>query len=124
MAAPAERLSILRRDDLAVVTFTDTSILDTMQIDDIGRQLNELVEKGGCRRMVLDFANVKFLSSATLGILLTLRRKCDEAAGRLAIAALRPELRRVFQVTRLDSMFTFYPDRATAERELALNPEA
>jgi anti-anti-sigma factor len=111
---PIERLLVTTHDDLAVVGFADTSILDTVQIDDIGRQLNALVEKQGCRRVLLDFANVKFLSSATLGVLLTLRRKCDEAKGRLAIAALRMDLYRVFQVTRLDGMFEFYPDRDAA----------
>jgi anti-sigma B factor antagonist len=64
--------------------------------------------------MVLDFCNVKFLSSHALGILLTLNKKLAAIKGNLAICGLRSELMKVFSITSLDKMFKFFPDDAAA----------
>ncbi len=110
--------------DITIVEFTEASILDSLQIEQLGRDLNELPEKRNVRKLVLDFANVKFLSSSALGILLTLRRKCDEFKGKLAICNMRAELIKVFRVTKLDTLFTFFPSCDEALRALGGDPKA
>ncbi|MGD8451683.1 MAG: STAS domain-containing protein [Phycisphaerae bacterium] len=101
-------MSVERRGSTGVVSFQQNSILDTVSIQNLSRQLYELVDAGETPRLLIDFTNVRFLSSQALGVLLTLRRKADKSGTQVAFAGLRPELQRVFQVTKLDTMFAFY----------------
>jgi anti-sigma B factor antagonist len=115
--ANSPRLLINTLKDVTVVTFQDISILDALQIDEIGEELYDLVDKKDRRKLILDFANVKFLSSSALGVLITLHKKSTTAKGRVVLCSLRDDLKKVFEITRLDRMFTFCP---TEEEALAV----
>lgn len=106
-------------DGVTVVSFKDASILDAMVIQRIGRELYKLVEDDQRRKIVLDFSEVRFLSSQALGVLLTLRRKADRSGAKIALAAIRPELAKVFKLTNLDQLFEFHNDRETAVSKLS-----
>ncbi len=95
---------------VTVVTFTDSSILDAGTIDQMGRDLYYLTDQQNKQKLVLDFSNVKFLSSHALGVLLTLRKKVEEIKGSMVISGLRKELSKLFTLTGLEKTFTFYPD--------------
>ena len=68
---------------VSVVTFTDTSLLDAATISQLGDALYELVDKQNKQKLILDFSSVRFLSSQTLGVLLTLSKKCQAIKGRM-----------------------------------------
>lgn len=105
-------------EGVTIVRFREASILDAVTIQRIGRELYEIVETAERRKVVLDFHDVRFLSSQTLGVLLTLRRKADKANVRVAIARIRPELARVFQITNLDKLFGFFDSTEEAVANL------
>lgn len=115
--ADSERLNIKTIKDVTVIVFEDISILDTVQVDEIGEQLYDLVDHQGCRKLVLDFANVKFLSSSALGVLITTQKKAEAGRGQMILCGLRDDLRKVFQITRLERLFTFREDQAAALAE-------
>jgi anti-anti-sigma factor len=91
-----------------VAMFRSGSILDSATIDAIGRQLYELVDQQAVKRLVLDFEHVQFLSSQALGMLITLKKKSDAIGGVVLIAGLRPDLKRVFKIMKLNKLFKFY----------------
>lgn len=97
-------------DGVTVVTFDSPTALDAYHVPETARHLYELVEKQGKRFLVLDFSEVRMISSQSLGALLNLRHKLEPLQGNLAIAGLEPKLSRVFKITRLESMFPFCPD--------------
>ena len=103
---------------VTIVSFRDASILDTLTTQRIARALYELVENPRSRKVVLDFDCVRFLSSQTLGVLLTLRRKADKAGVKVALARIRPELHRVFEITNLDKLFGFFDSTEDAVANL------
>lgn len=107
MPGPAPLL-IHQIKDVTVVNFQDTAILDAMVVEQIGKQLDELVENQACRKLLLDFEKVKLLSSSALGILVTLQKKARQIKGRVIICSLKPELRKVFKITSLDKLFEFF----------------
>jgi anti-sigma B factor antagonist len=113
----SQRLLISTIKDVTIVTFQDISILDALQIDEIGEELYELVDKKDRRKLILDFSNVKFLSSSALGVLITLHKKSAQIKGQVVLCSLRADLKKVFEITRLDRMFTFRP---TEEEALAV----
>ena len=124
MTEQSKSLEITLTGDVAVVGFRDASILDAVTTQRVGRELYEIVEDGSYPKVVLEFTNVRFLSSQTLGVLLTLRRKGDKAGVRIALAAIRPELRRVFEITNLNKMFEFFDSAEKAVAVLSDTPEA
>jgi anti-anti-sigma factor len=107
-------LRIEESEGVTIVSFGDASILDAITTQRIGRELYEVVENAGNRNVVLDFGSVRFLSSQTLGVLLTLRRKADKAGVKVVLARIRPELIRVFEITNLDKLFGFFNSREDA----------
>jgi anti-anti-sigma factor len=104
---------------VTVVGFRNASILDTHTIQTIGDELNALLQSGTHSRVVLDFADVRFLASHALGMLLKLRAKADPAGARVVCAGMRPELAKVFKIANLDRLFVFYPTREQAAVALA-----
>jgi len=108
------RLLIQPLRDVTVVNFADASILDAQQVQQIGDELYELVDKQARRKIILDFENVRFLSSSALGVLITLRRKSDQIKGKVVLCNLRDDLRKVFKITNLERMFEFYDSEEKA----------
>jgi anti-anti-sigma factor len=111
---PESRFMVEDYAGVLVITFADSSILDTATIEQLGRDLYQYPDVQNKQKMILDFTNVKFLSSHALGILLTLNKKLNAVKGSMLICGLRSELMKVFTITSLDKLFKFYPDDAAA----------
>jgi anti-anti-sigma factor len=56
-------------------------------------------------RVELDCRDVEFLPSVTLGQLITAQRKAQKVGGKIVFTHLRPDIREVFQITKLDRLF-------------------
>jgi len=112
--AQYRRIGVSMNGDVAVVSFNDKKILDEASIQELGSELFGLVEQQQGKGILLDFANVEFLSSAALGKLITLDRKVKAAKGRLKMCNIRPEIFEVFQITKLNKVFDIRKDEADA----------
>lgn len=115
-------LAIVREGDVAVASFTSSCICDVEEITNASAQLRQLIETHRPQRIVFDFTGVRFFSSQVLGLLLEARARLEPRNGEVAIAALSPQLERVFRVTNLDRIFRFYPDRNAAVSETSGPP--
>jgi anti-sigma B factor antagonist len=106
MAAPSQRrLDIEEVGDVTVARFVDKKILDENNIQIIGTQLFGLLEEDGRKKIVLDFTNVEYLSSAALGKLITMDKKVKAAGGKLRLCNIRKDIYEVFAITRLNKVF-------------------
>lgn len=90
---------------VTVVAFLDHKILDAANILELADELFALVEKDGHKKLLLNFHNVEFLSSAALNKLIILDKKVKENDGTLKLCNLRPEIQEVFVITRLNQLF-------------------
>ena len=68
----------------------------------------------GTRMVVVDFAGTAYIDSSGLGALVSLGKRIRESGGELRLAALNDDLRTLFELTRLDTLFPLYPSRADA----------
>jgi anti-sigma B factor antagonist len=73
----------------------------------VREQLFALLAKLPPGNLFLDFGNVSFLTSNTLAMLLSLRKKWVGLGGQLFLKNLSPEVFEVFRMTRLDNVFDF-----------------
>src|SRR5438445_9355533 len=96
MTTPHRRLEVEDIGDVTVVNFTDKNLIDEHTIQIIGEELFSLVDELGRRKILLDFGNVEYLSSAALGTFITLKKKVNAAGGRLILCNIDPDLRTLF----------------------------
>lgn len=108
------RLEVSDVGDVAVVRFVDRKILDEANIQELGQELFQLVEKEERSRLLLNFSTVDFLSSAALGKLITLDKKVKARGGKLKLSNIRPEIYEVFMITNLNKLFDIKDDEADA----------
>jgi anti-sigma B factor antagonist len=118
MSDQPSSLKVQQDEGVTTVGFRDASILDVLTIQKIGNELYNIVETDGAKKVLLDFGDVRFLSSQALGVLLTLRRKADKAGAKVVLARIRPELARVFKITNLDRLFEFFDTTEKAAEKL------
>lgn len=108
------RIEVSEVGEVAVVNFIDKRILDEQNIQTIGEQLFELVESEGRKKLLLNFKNVEYLSSAALGKLINLNNKVRKAAGQLRLCSIKPEIYEVFEITKLNKVFQIFDKPETA----------
>jgi anti-sigma B factor antagonist len=99
------RLEVEKMGDVTVVCPRDRKILLEEQIQVIGEQLISLASESGRKQMLLNFSNVEYMSSAVLGMLVTLNKKIKAAGGKLVLCNIDPQIREVFEITKLDKLF-------------------
>ena len=103
--------------DVTVVNFQNVSVLDSANIESLGRNLLDLVQKQDLRKIVLEFSAVRFMSSQALGVLLQLKKALDPLKGKVVIVGIRPELSKVFKITNLNKIFSFHNELDQALQE-------
>jgi anti-sigma B factor antagonist len=80
-------------------------------------ELKELVQAAldrGDRRLLIDFSRTGYIDSSGLGALVSISKRIRETGGELRLAGLNDDLRSLFELTKLDTLFTITetPDQA------------
>jgi len=112
--AQASRIIAHTERDVGVVSLMDVRLTDLNMIENLGKQLIGLVEKRYMVKMVLDFAKVKYLSSAALRQLIALKKRLDKENGEVKLSGITPDILTVFKTTQLDKVFDIQPSAQAA----------
>ncbi len=97
---------------VTIVNFVDKKILDEQNIQQLGEELSGLAD--GPRKVLLNFANVEYLSSAALGKLITANKTIGAAGGKLRLCSIHPQIYEVFKITKLNKLFNIFKDEQAA----------
>src|SRR6516225_8590592 len=89
-------------DGVVVVRFVQPDLMHEETIDSIREQIRDLIQRGGCRRLVLQFGAVRRISSHMLGELVVLLKRMLAADGKMVLCAFVKDLRDTFALLRLD----------------------
>lgn len=65
-------------------------------------------------RLLLDFTSVNYIDSSGLATLIEYFQSVQGFSGTLALAGLNPRVKNVFEIVRLEQIFTLYPDIPSA----------
>jgi anti-anti-sigma factor len=84
--------------------------------------LMRAIGDAGAARVVVDASAVDYVSSAGLRAFMIAFKQCRGGGGRLAIAALKPLVAEIFQISRFDKVLEIHGSAADALA--ALSPEA
>jgi stage II sporulation protein AA (anti-sigma F factor antagonist) len=104
--------------DVTVVRFKIPWILKEGTIEAIGEALYGLAEGSSCRKIVLNFGNVKSLASTMFGKLTALHQRIEASGGRLALCSIDPGLHEVFETVKLVGLLPIYGNEQEAIQSL------
>ena len=95
--------------------------MDELAILEMADELMNLIDKQGCRKMVLNLGPrpVECLYSVFLAKLVMIRRHLTELGGALKLCEASPETVEIFEACHLKEFFDFLPDEATAVAALS-----
>lgn len=60
-------------------------------------------------RVVVDLSKVTYIDSSGLAVLIEAMQNVEDYGGKFAIAGLQDKVRPIFEVARLDQVFTIFP---------------
>jgi len=102
---------VSQRGEVTLVEVEGQLIVGNRQ--DLKNQVLEQLESGD-RKFVIDFANTGYIDSSGLGVLVSLSKKIREQGGELRLSSLNEDLRTLFELTKLDTLFRIADDKDEA----------
>ena len=100
--------------EVRVIVIEDQRLLDGAAIEQCYRDIIAVLEKTEESNVLLHFGRVAFMSSAALGILVRINKKCKEFQIALKLCSIAPEIGQVFKITGLNKVFEICADPAQA----------
>jgi anti-sigma B factor antagonist len=102
---------VKKQGDITVIDVEGQLIVGNRQ--ELKQKVLEELEKGG-RKFLIDFSNTGYIDSSGLGVLVSLSKKIREQGGELRLANLNEDLRTLFELTKLDTLFHIATNREEA----------
>jgi len=119
MASIKPRISVEYAGNATIVSFTDEKILEEKDIKALQESIMSVIEQAEQINLILDFGNVRFLSSAVLGLLIRISKRIYEHDGQLRLCNINPKIYEIFKITRLTKTFDIYKDVESATEDLS-----
>ncbi|WP_431783491.1 STAS domain-containing protein [Streptomyces chumphonensis] len=111
------RLTVEVRREGETAVIAPEGELDHHTADVLRAPLHSSVEEG-CTRLLVDCSRLEFLDSTGLNVLLAARLEAEAVGGAVHLAAMRPVVARVFEITGAGAVFTVHETLGDALREL------
>jgi anti-sigma B factor antagonist len=117
MEPTESKIFVEHHPDVTIITFMHEDVLTEEYIKGLEESIMSVVEQARRQNVVLDFGNVRFLSSAVLGLLIKVHKKICERKGRLELCNISPNIYKVFEITRLNKVFEISTSNKKPGRE-------
>jgi anti-sigma B factor antagonist len=119
MASIKPRISVEYAENATIVTFTDERILEEKDLQALQESIISVIEQAERINLILNFCNVRFLSSAVLGLLIRISKRVYERDGQLRLCSITPKIYKIFKITRLTKIFDIHQDIESAVGSLS-----
>jgi anti-sigma B factor antagonist len=108
------KISIEYKGKVTIAILTEEKILQEVDIQGLENSIMALIEQVSGINLIINFCNVKFLTSSALGLLIRVLRKMHGTGGKLKLCSIDPRIFEVFMITRLDEVFEIYDSQEEA----------
>jgi anti-sigma B factor antagonist len=98
-------LKVVKHDNVGVVSFRTSRILDQSNVMQLGVELEALLTQYKLTKIVVNFANVHYMSSAVMGKLVSLHKQVAAAGGELRLCCIADSIFEIFKIMRFDKLF-------------------
>ena len=106
------QLSITEQDDIVKISIEEER-MDAHNSGDLKEQMLQLFDEGKCNLMI-DLSSVRFIDSSGLGALVSGFKNASAREGSLKLCCLQPQVRSMFELTRLHRVFEIFPTQEEA----------
>src|SRR6056297_2225699 len=93
------------KDSILMIRIPSPRLVEDSVLDAMEKDILTLIDKSTEERVVIDFSAVEFMSSAALGKLVKIHKKCKEYKAKLKLAGVSPDIMEVFKITKLNKLF-------------------
>jgi anti-sigma B factor antagonist len=106
-------------DTILAVTQPEPNIIslegeiDLHESPNVRESLRPLIENK-VPRIYIDMTGVNYIDSSGLAVLIDAMQRIANYGGKFGLINIRPAVRTVLEIARLDQVFRVYPDRASA----------
>lgn len=87
--------------------------IDLYQSSVVKEKLNALISQKP-PRILVDLRSVNYMDSSGLAVFIEAMQRIASYGGKLALFGLQKSVRNIFEVSRLDQVFTLFPDEESA----------
>ncbi len=77
-------------------------------------ELRKAFEKQSSKKVVVDLEKVTYIDSSGLATLVEMLKKTKAQGGSLGLAGMTDKVKSLFEITKLDKLFSIYSSRAQA----------
>jgi anti-sigma B factor antagonist len=119
MTAIKTSITVEYAGNATIIGFTDQKILEEKDIKALQESIMSVIEQAERINLILDFGNVRFLSSAVLGLLIRISKRVYEHDGQLRLCSINPKIYEIFKITRLTKTFDIYNNIESAMEGLS-----
>ena len=104
----------LVKGEIRIISIDEVRLVDEAALQQCYREIVEVLDKTEESCVVLHFGRVTFMSSAALGMLIRVTKRCKQYKIALKLCSITPDIRQVFKITGLDKIFDIQEDVAQA----------
>lgn len=104
--------------EVLIAYFQDVRIIDESRINSLGQELADLINNSENSRIILNFKNVSFMSSAMIGKLVLFGKKCKTAKVHLRLCNINDNVDEVFKLMKLNKVFSIDKDEETSLKKI------
>lgn len=110
------RLLVDTVQGITVASFSDPMIVSQEAFSELDEQLQSLIDEipNPNPKLLLNFREVRIMSSTMLAILIKLSRKLARVDGRLKLCGISPDLMVIFKISRFDRIFEIHSEEWAA----------
>ena len=101
-----------------VVTLLLPEMMDSQEFDRLNDEILMAISSSTEGRWVFDLANLSYMGSSSLGLMVNLRQRIKELGGELILCNISPQLLRILRTCCLERLFPTARTREDALRRL------
>ncbi|MCD6187662.1 MAG: STAS domain-containing protein [Desulfuromusa sp.] len=106
------QLKMVEQDDIVNISIEEER-MDAHNSGDLKEQMLQLFDEGKCN-LIIDLSSVRFIDSSGLGALVSGFKNAGAREGSLKLCCLQPQVRSMFELTRLHRVFEIFANRDEA----------
>ncbi len=100
------QLKMTEQNDIVNISVEEER-MDAHNSGDLKEQMLQLFDEGKCN-LVIDLSSVRFIDSSGLGALVSGFKNASAREGSLKLCCLQPQVRSMFELTRLHRVFEIF----------------
>ncbi|MGB7414040.1 MAG: STAS domain-containing protein [Thermosynechococcaceae cyanobacterium] len=92
-----------------LVSIQPSGLLDSVSANQMRSSVSNAMEYGA-ESILIDFQDVTFMNSSAIGALVATLKEVKSKGKNLFICSLNPQIKMIFELTRMEDLFEIYKD--------------